>query len=173
MRGRWSVVEELILGMCLWSRWMYTGRAVLTVATEGIKWLFGMFWKDLQLFVHYVRIGSLITLSLFVLLFLHRFNFPHGGGISFMYTCVLWLSMHIYPCTYTKVGFCLKCKNCCQMQYIENEEKICQCPLSLHYFRAATADTDFAGMLMSNYFAVKVTVRLSVFTMLTQFKCIV
>jgi len=74
---------------------MYTGSAVLTVVMNGIKLLFGMFWKDLQLFVQHVRIGTLITCVTF---FSHRFNFPLGGGIICMYTCALWtlVSMHIY-----------------------------------------------------------------------------
>lgn len=46
--------------------------------------------------------------------------------------------------------------------------------ITLFYsLRAATADSDFAGILMSNSFAVNVMVCLSVFTMLTQFKCTV
>jgi len=70
---------------------MYTGSAVLTVVMNGIKLLFGMFWKDLQLFVQHVRIGTLITCVTF---FSHRFNFPLGGGI--IYLCFMDTSVHAH-----------------------------------------------------------------------------
>lgn len=48
---------------------IYGEGCVQTVAKEGIKLLFGMFWKDFGLFAQHVRIASLINLYLFVLLF--------------------------------------------------------------------------------------------------------